>query len=294
MSVLGAFIGILVAAGVALVLYGATTPAPGPHREQVTSRPPSLTGRRLRQARARLSRREQLTVSIAAAAGLLIALTSGWLMAILLLPLLAWGLPRMLFWRKDSTIATLEALEEWTRRLSSLFVAGHHLGETLAASLRSCPEPIRPQVELLVARLQARQRPTDALYTFADELDDETGDMVALTLIRGATAFGGSLGRILDDLADMTANEVTKRRAVITAQAAPRGEARMVTIIGAVMALWILLGSSYGGFYFTPLGQSVLAIFIGVFVAMAWWINSIASPVKPPRFLIRPRDTRSA
>lgn len=293
MSALGALVGLTVAAGVLLLLRYALTPTaapggtPGPD-----SRPPSRARRRAAAARARFTRREQLLLAAAAALGLLTALLTGWLVAPVVLPLLAWGLPRILFPPKSTQVETLEALEEWTRRLSSLFVAGQYLTETLTASLRSCPRPLQAPVERLVARLQARQPPAAALYSFADDLDDETGDMIAATLIKGSTEDGTALGRILDELATMVAREVAVRRQVTTAQSAPRGEARLVTLISIASVAGLILLLPYGQYYLTPTGQLTLAALLAAFVAVIAWIHKIATPTPAPRFLIRPKTSR--
>jgi len=83
-------------------------------------------------------------------------------------------------------IDRLEAMEEWTRSLSGVLTVGIGLEEALIATLRSTPDPIRPEVTRLVARLRARWSTEEALRMFADDLDDATGDLVAGNLILGA------------------------------------------------------------------------------------------------------------
>ena len=79
-------------------------------------------------------------------------------------------------------------MEEWTRSLSGVLTVGIGLEEALVATLRSAPDPIRPEVTRLVARLRARWSTEEALRMFADDLDDATGDLVAANLILGPAA----------------------------------------------------------------------------------------------------------
>ena len=104
-------------------------------------------------------------------------------------------------------------MEEWTRSLSGVLTVGVGLEQALIATLRSTPEPIRPEVPRLVARLRARWSTEDALRAFADELDDATGDLVAANLILGARRRGAGLASVLEGLAESVAADVRARRA---------------------------------------------------------------------------------
>jgi hypothetical protein len=70
--------------------------------------------------------------------------------------------------------------------------------EALIATLRSAPDPIRPEVTRLVARLRARWSTEEALRIFADDLDDATGDLVAANLILGARRRGAGVASVLE------------------------------------------------------------------------------------------------
>ncbi|MFK5088311.1 type II secretion system F family protein, partial [Klebsiella pneumoniae] len=92
----------------------------------------------------------------------------------------------------------LDALESWTRSLAGLTVSGAGLERTIAASLSSCPEAIRPQVTQLVARINARWTTTAALQAFADDLNDETADVLVMHLLRKAELRGSGLAASLE------------------------------------------------------------------------------------------------
>ena len=75
------------------------------------------------------------------------ALLTGWLVAVLLVPAAVAGLPVLLSAPPAaSKIDRLEAMEEWTRSLSGVLTVGIGLEEALVATLRSAPDPIRPEV----------------------------------------------------------------------------------------------------------------------------------------------------
>ena len=64
------------------------------------------------------------------------------------------GLPRLLGAPASAAdVDRLETLEEWTRNLAGVLAVGVSLEQAIQAGLRSTPEPIRPQVQTLVARL---------------------------------------------------------------------------------------------------------------------------------------------
>lgn len=288
MSLLGALIGLVIAAGILLVVAGLRPARPhSATTDTGAGRPPTRAQRRLSAARRSLTRRDQAIIAAAAALGLLIALTTGWLVALVLVPLIAWGLPRALFPPKSADIDVLEAMGEWTRRLASLIDTGHHLVDTLAQSLASCPEAIRPSVQHLVDRLRARASAESAIRAWADEVNDETADTIAGALITGATANSSALAVVLKDLADMVSHEVTGRRTIAVAQAAPGSEMRWVTVLSVAGLAGLVFLLPYGHFYFTPAGQVALTGITAGFVAVIIWMRRIATPPPVPRFLTK-------
>src|SRR5690606_27270845 len=142
---------------------------------------------RLLTAVAGMSPRSRMVLVASVAAGLLIAATTGWVAAMVIAPVAALGLPYLLAPPATAAqIRRVEAMEEWTRSLAGVLGAGVGLEQALTATLRSTPEPIRPEVTQLVARLRARWDTEAALRAFADDLDDVTGDLVAANLILAA------------------------------------------------------------------------------------------------------------
>src|SRR5690606_10093328 len=153
------------------------TPVPRPARK----RPRLLT------AITGMSPRSRTILAASTTAGILIAAVTGWVAAVLIVPAAAVGLPYLLAPPPAAAqIRRVEAMEEWTRSLAGVLGAGVGIEQALTATLRSTPEPIKPEVSTLVARLRARWDTEAALRAFADDLDDVTGDLVAANLILAA------------------------------------------------------------------------------------------------------------
>ena len=104
-------------------------------------------------------------------------------------------MPRLLRPAVGVSPERLEAMEEWVRNLAGVLGTNTSLATGITRTLSSTPEEIRPEVETLVARIQARRPLTSALYAFADDLDDQTGDYVATALIQASQVSGAGLTR---------------------------------------------------------------------------------------------------
>jgi len=241
--------------------------------------------RRARVRRWQVSRRTQVLLLAGLLAGGVIALLTGWLAAVLVVPAAAAGLPVLLAAPPRTQLDRLEAMEEWTRSLAGVLTVGVGLEEALVATLRSTPEPIRPEVGQLVARLRARWSTEAALRGFADQLDDATGDLIAAQLILAARRRGPGLASVLNSLAESVAAEVRTRRQVEADRAKPRTTARWVTLI-TVAALAVLgLTGRYIAPYGTPVGQLLLVALLALYVAVLVWMRRMVAGSPLPRFI---------
>ena len=228
-----------------------------------------------------------LRIVIPPGLGLLAWLISGWPVAALIVTAAAIGLPRLLVGAAADRrrIARLEALESWSRRLADLRAAGSGLEQVLEVSVRTCPEPIRPEVTLLVARLKAGWSTEAALFAFAEDVGELSADLVVAVLTREAQRRGGGLTAALTDLADTVAEEVDLRRRVDAERAKPRTSARWLTAITVAVAAFGSLNHAYIRPYGTPFGQLVLAMLAAAFASCLWWMHTIAAGVPEPRLL---------
>lgn len=276
-----ALCGLLVTLGLLTAYVGAQPVS------ETAPRPSSALLTRAKGAGLRLTRRERATLVVAALAGLVVAILTGWLTALLALPVASVMIPRLLRQKGDTAkIERLEALEEWTRALSGVLHARAGLTDALIATLRSTPQPIRPEVELLVARLQAHRPTGEALRAFADDLDDPAGDLIASTLILGASQSGAGLTKILTGLASAVSDEVRVRRQIEADRAGPRAQARWMIVIATLGMAGFLALTPYGQSYSDPLGQGILAIILAAFFGCLMWMHWVTVTRPEPRFLV--------
>ena len=277
--------GCLAAAGAWLVIAGFG------HAPVRVGRPQS---RRLRRSSGGSSvgtfgaalRGARLRLLVGLSLGTVIWLISGWLVAVVVLPAAAAGLPVLLARTDtDAGVRRLEALEEWTRHLAGVLDVGVGLEQAIMVNLKSTPTALRPQVQTLVARLSSRWPTEQALRAFADDLDDATGDLVAASLILGARRRGAGLTRVLQGLAETVAEEVRMRRAVEADRAKPRTTARAVTLITLAVLGLLAFNTTYIAPYGTPMGQMALALLLGAYAAALVWMRHITRGRAVPRFL---------
>ena len=284
-----ALAGALLVTGLVGVIAGArrrpaSGAAPTRHRQ-----PTMMARLRMTRVQGRLSRVTP-AMRLAAVAGVLggagVAVVTGWVVALVLVPAAVVGLPVLLSPPPSAArIGRLEALEEWTRSLAGVLTVGVGLEQALVATLRSTPDPIRPEVTALTARLRARWTTEDAVRAFADDLDDSTGDLVAGYLILGARRRGSGLASVLETLAESVASDVRSRRQVEADRAKPRSTARTVTLITIVVLLVLALTGDYIQPYGTPLGQLILTALLALYVLTLVWMRRMTAGPPLPRFI---------
>ncbi len=270
--------GSLVAIGLVLAVVGF-------RRSAVT--PPLPAAARRRPRRLATSGWARWRWTVAGAAGLVTWAISGWPVAGAVITATIVGLP-VLF--ATGTVAArrigrVEAIEEWTRRLSDILVAGVGLEQALTASLRTCPPALRAEVTALVARLSARWPTEQALRAFADDVDDAAADLVVAALVLASRRRGPGLARVLTAVADSVAEDVAVRRKVEAERAKPRTTARAVTLITLGAVAVGALNGTYLSPYAGPLGQLVLAVIATAFIGCLAWMRALTLSPPEPRFL---------
>ncbi|MGN6252556.1 MAG: type II secretion system F family protein [Marmoricola sp.] len=250
-------------------------------------RPAPVVERTSRPSRVRkLTKQTRMLLLGGVAAGVVAFLVTGWVLALVVVPVAFVGLPVLLSSSSAAQrIERLEAMEEWTRSLSGVLTVGVGLEQALVATLRSTPAAISPEVTRLVARLRARWNTEDALRAFADELDDTTGDLVAANLILGARRRGAGLASVLEGLAESVAADVRARRQVEADRAKPRATARWVTLISVGVLVILAVSGTYVEPYQSPLGQVILVALLAMYVATLVWMKRMAIGRAMPRFL---------
>lgn len=273
-----ALAGALLVAGVlGLIVGGRRRPV-----MQSASSAPSWLVRLRRYPKSRL----WLTVG-GVAAGVVVALLTGWVIALAVVPAAVIGLPRIMFSTEERRrIEKLNALGEWVRTLSSLMMVSGGLEGSIMASVRSVQPPVHSEVSALAARLRARWNTEAALRQFAEDLNLPTGDLVAATLILASRRRAGGLVPVLQGLSESVAADVAAQREIEADRAKPRNTARMVT--GLTLGIFVVIGIVSGDYmrpYGTVLGQVLLSVLLAGYVAVLLWMHKMAQAQPPRRFL---------
>lgn len=275
---LGALAGLLVAGGVLMIVAGLIRWVAKP-----TQRSRGQWAERLR-GHATWARWRSLAGGIA---GLLVWLLTGWPVLGLITAATAVALPMLLATSSiaSRSISRVEAVEDWTRRLTDILLVGVGLEQAIVTSERTVPEPIRGEVSALAARLEARWPTELALRAFAEDLRDPTGDLVVVGLILGHRRRGPGLARALTAVAESVAEDVAMRRRVEADRAKPRATARAVTLITLAVIAIGALNSAYLAPYGTASGQLVLAGVAVAFAAALVWMRALTLSRPQPRLL---------
>jgi Flp pilus assembly protein TadB len=229
-------------------------------------------------------------------AGLVVALVSGWVVAVGVLPAAVLGLPVLLMGSdQPKQIAKMTAVAKWTRSLAGTITAGLGLEQAIAASAgRSAPAEIRPQVDQLVNRMRHAGWSTDAaLRAWADEVNEYTADLVAASLALGARQRGDGLADVLVATAESVNEQVRVRLEIEADRKAPRQEARMLTALGVLVLVGLMLTGQIVTGYNSPLGQMIFACLIVTFGFAAWWMRKMTIIPDPPRFIGEEAGRRS-
>lgn len=277
--ILAAVAAVLVLSGVLLIIDGTI------RRPATAGKPTKPRSRRLRR---RLSRAQLLGAGLAFVAGVVVAVTTGWILAPILLPVLVVMLPTLLSQSAaNRSITRLEAMEDWTRHLAGRLSVGTMLEQAMTSSMSTVKPAIEPEVQKLVARLRAQWTVEKALDAFGDDLDDTVGDQLVASLklaARSNTPVG--LKEVLTDIADSIQVSVANRRAVDTEQGKLRSTARWVTLL-TLSVLVVGVFTPFMAPYGSPLGQLILAVLLGAYLACLVWMRRTSQPPAPPRILTK-------
>jgi len=268
MGAFAALAGLLIVAGLLTLLSGASPSWPqrrpsstnrftaGALWVRVTRRPPGRRGRR----------RDALLLG-SAAAGLIVAGVTGWVIALPLIPVLAVALPYLLGMPKARDVELLEALDRWVRALASALTTGKSVTDAIRISRRTAPELLSNDLGVLVARLNNRWDTRDALMRFADALDSPDSDAVVAALILAANRGSSQASVTLNALADSLQAQLKGRRIVETERSKPYVVVRQVTVITVVsLTAALVVGRRYFAPYGTPLGQVLLSILVALYL----------------------------
>jgi tight adherence protein B len=286
MSGLAAVAGLLLVAGAWALLRGLRAqearPTTGGRRlaagwwSRLSRRPP---GRRGKQ-------RDLLLVG-GLFAGFVVAALTGWVVALVVVPALAVGLPYLLSVPKPRDVALLEALDRWVRGLSATLATGKSVTDALRISRRTAPPLLAEEVAALVARLNNRWDTREALLRMADALDSPDADAVLAALILAANRGANGASVTLQALADSIQATLQGRRAIEVERSKPFVVVRQVTVISLVTLLAAFAASPrFFEPYRSPLGQVVLTLLVAAYAGSLLLMRRKAQQRERPRILV--------
>jgi tight adherence protein B len=243
---------------------------------RITRRPHGARGRR----------RDVILLS-SVITGFVTALLTGWLLLIVLLPVLALGLPYLLILPKPRDIELLEAMDRWVRSLATTLATGKSITDAIRISRRTAPPLLADEINLLVTRLNNRWETRDALLRFADAIDSPDTDGVVAALILASTRGANGASVTLHALADSIQAQLKGRRAVEVERSKPYVVVRQVTVISlSTLVLVFVLSPDFFAPYRTPLGQLLLSVLLIIYVASLLLMRRKARQPDRPRILV--------
>jgi len=244
--------------------------------ERVSRRPTGSRGRR-----------RDVILLLSVITGCTAAMLTGWLILIVVLPILALGLPYLLILPKPRDIELLEALDRWVRSLAATLATGKSITDAIRISRRTAPPLLADEINLLVTRLNNRWETRDALMRFADAIDSPDADGVVAALILASSRGANGASVTLQALADSIQTQLKGRRAIEVERSKPYVVVRQVTVISlSTLALVFAFSPSFFAPYRTPLGQVLLSVLLIIYIASLLLMRRKARQPDRPRILI--------
>lgn len=284
-SILAITAGLLIIGGLLAIVYGLRRQIrPASQRTEsiqqwwarVTRRPPGSRGRQ-----------RDLILLLSMIIGCLLAMLTGWLILIVVLPLLALGLPYLLILPKPRDIQLLEALDRWVRSLAVTLGTGKSITDAIRISRRTAPPLLADEINLLVTRLNNRWETRDALMRFADAIDSPDVDGVVAALILASSRGANGASVTLQALADSIQAQLKGRRVIEVERSKPYVVVRQVTVISlSTLVLVFLLSPNFFAPYRTPLGQTLLSALLIIYLASLLLMRRKAHQPDRPRILV--------
>lgn len=234
----------------------------------------------------RISARQTVLLTAGVGLGALGWVATGWFTFLFAAPLASLVLPQLFApTAAAAQIARLNALEEWVRNLASTAAVGNGLEQAIIATARSLPEPLRPELTALIARLRANTLVTSAIRQFADEVDDASADSVVAALLQAAVLRGSGLTKVLEGLSVSIAEDVRNRNQIEAARKQTITSARMCSLIIVGLLVYLFAATDYLTAYRTHGLQPLLMLFLAIFAGLIIWMRVIARPRPRIRFI---------
>lgn len=286
MTPLAVLAGLLVGAGGWALVAGL-------RRTEPRSRAPRSTPWRERWSRlsrrpaGRRGRRRDVVLVVSLAAGVGVAAATGWLVALVVLPALALGLPYLLTVPQPRDVVLLEALDRWVRSLSATLATGKSVTDSIRISRRTAPALLADEIGVLVVRLNNRWPTRDALVRMADALDSPDADAVLAALILASNRGANGASVTLQALADSIQATLTGRRAIEVERSKPYVVVRQVTSISmATLLAAFAVSPRFFEPYRSPVGQVILMVLLAAYIGSLLLMRRKAQQRPRPRILV--------
>ena len=215
-----------------------------------------------------------LRLALGVSCAVVIGVVTRWPMATLLLGLAGFLAPSLLGGeaQRKTKVDRVEAVASWAEMLRDTMAGSGGLEQSIIATAGVSPQPIRPEVVRLAARLE-RERLATALRTFADELDDPSGDLVVAALLLAADKSPKRLGDLLGRLAHSARDDVNMRLRVEAGRSRTRTSVKVITIFTTLFAMFLILfNRKYLEPYDSIEGQGVLGLIGLCFGGAFFWL----------------------
>ncbi len=280
---LAVLFGVLLAGGPVLALAAWNDALPRP---QATRGPSTgLWTRGVDKIRS-IRRRTWITALAGCVLGLLFAMVLHWPVLLIVVPLGAVILPRLLSDPPQDDIRLLEALDRWVRGMLAELSTGKSIQDCLRSSGRQAPQLLSPSIALMIKRLDDRWPVSQALHAMADDLASPDSDAVLASLILSTQRGGTGASVTLFALADSIQDRLRALRDVETERSKPRMVVRQVTIITLLsLTGFMLFSPAYFTPYGTPTGQLILFVLLAVYVLSVWAMRRLTMPRSRERIL---------
>lgn len=189
--------------------------------------------------------------------------------------------------------AMAEAVAGWAEMLADVMRSHSALGQAVSDTVASTPDVLRPSVVRLSTAASSGSFER-GLADFAASVDDRNADVLVAALGMAHRGRSGNLPEVLDKVAAQTRSRTEMLLRIEAGRARLHSEARAMASITAVLACGIMvLGRPYLDPYDRPIGQAVLAVVGGLFVAGGASLVDLGRPIDRPRTLtVAPRKGR--
>lgn len=280
-SLIVGLVGALIALGLVLVVAGlrqAERPLPTVHSTSLWKR-----GAQLWNSWSTV-RRGWVVGSIVG--GVVVAGVTGWLIAVVLVPAAALGIPALLSEPPQHEIATLAGLDRWVRLLAPSIATGKSIRDAILSTRTQVPPILREPVTRLVTRIDQGWTTKEGLLAMADELASADADAILAALAISSTRGGVGTRATLAALSDNTQQRLHALRDISAERAKPRAVVRQVTIITlVVLGGSILVGGNFFEPYRSPLGQALAVGLAAAYIGSLVMLRRRTIPEPTARFL---------